>query len=140
MDIEFRKESDTDTPRVVARIVQQDKLPHDLPLAIAEGAKATRFSGKPGQVFDGFAENDGQLVRLALAGAGKKNVESRHAALEKAGAALAAKYLTSGESAIAIDAGASDLNAEETAAVLMGASDRGVHRYRPVDEPGGVGC
>ena len=121
MDIEFRKEPDTDTPRVIARIVEQDKLPHGLPMAIAEGAKATRFSGKPGQVFDGFAENEGQLVRLALAGAGKVNVESRHAALEKAGAALTAKYLTSGESAIAIDAGASDLNAEETAAVLLGA-------------------
>ncbi len=121
MDIEFRDSLDAKSPRVVARIVEQDKLPADLPMAISEGAAATRFFGKPGQVFDGFAEEDGKLVRLALAGAGKKSAEGRHAALERAGAALAAKYLTSGETAIAIDAETSGLDAEETAAVLMGA-------------------
>ena len=121
MDIEFRPSQETDTPRIVARIVEQDKLPADLPMPVAEGAKATRFTGKPGQVFDGFAEDGGKLVRLALAGAGKKKAENRHASLEKAGAALAAKYLTSGETEIALDAKASGLDAEETAAVLMGA-------------------
>ncbi len=121
MDIEFRDSLTTKSPRVVARIVEQDKLPADLPLAVSQGAAATRFTGKPGQVFDGFAEEDGKLVRLALAGSGKKGAEGRHAALERAGAALAAKYLTSGESAIALDAAASGLDAEETAAVLMGA-------------------
>jgi len=121
MDIEFTDTLETASPRVVARIVEQDKLPADLPMAVSEGAKATRFTGKPGQVYDGFAEVDGKLVRLALAGSGKKKAEGRHAALERAGAALAAKYLTSGESEIAVDAGASGLDAEETAAVLMGA-------------------
>lgn len=121
MDIEFRNSLDADSPRIVARVVEQDKLPGDLPLPIAEGAKATRFTGKPGQVFDGFAESGGKTVRLALAGAGKPKIEGSHAALERAGAALAAKYLTSGESEIALDAAASGLNAEETAAVLMGA-------------------
>ncbi len=121
MDIEFRDSPETGSPRIVARIVEQDKLPGDLPLTIAEGAKATRFTGKAGQVFDGFADENGKLVRLALAGSGKKDTESRHAALEKAGAALAAKYLTSGESEIALDAASSGLDASETAAVLMGA-------------------
>lgn len=121
MDIEFRDSHETETPRIVARVIEQDKLPDDLPLPVKEGAKATRFAGKPGQVFDGFAETDGKLVRLALAGAGKTGVETRHASLERAGAALAAKYLTSGESEIALDAAASGLDAEETAAVLMGA-------------------
>ncbi|WP_338240745.1 leucyl aminopeptidase [Aurantiacibacter hainanensis] len=121
MDIEFRNQPGSDSPRIVARIINQDSLPDDLPRTIREGADATRFTGKPGQVFDGFAEHDGKLVRLALAGAGKKDKEGRHAALEKAGAALTAKFLTSGEKSLAIDAAASGLDAEETAAVLMGA-------------------
>ena len=121
MDIEFRDSLDTATPRIVARIINQDSLPDDLPRAIREGAEATRFKGKPGQVFDGFAEVDGKLVRLALAGAGKIDKEGRHAALERAGAALTAKFLTSGEKSMALDADSSGLDAEETAAVLLGA-------------------
>lgn len=121
MEIEFRNSLGTDSPRIVARVVDQDSLPGDLPAAIGEGAKASRFTGKAGQVFDGFADIDGKVVRLALAGAGKKDKEGRHAALERAGAALTAKYLTSGETEMALDAGASGLDANETAAVLMGA-------------------
>jgi leucyl aminopeptidase len=103
--------------RLVARIVEQDKLPGDLERALAEGAKAARFTGKAGQVFEGFVERDGAVVRLALAGAGP-NGDGRTAALERAGAALAAKYLTSGEKKIALDA--SGLDAEAVAAVLTG--------------------
>ncbi len=121
MQIEFRNSPDADMPRIVARIVNHENMPADLPRAVKEGAEATRFKGKPGQVFDGFAEMDGKLVRMALAGGGKTDKEGRHAALERAGAALTAKYLTSGETAMAIDAGASGLDAEETAAVLTGA-------------------
>ena len=121
MEIEFRDSLDAQAPRIVARIVDQDQIPSDLPAAIREGAQASRFKGKPGQVFEGFAEVDGKVVRLAIAGAGKPGKESRHAALERAGAALTAKFLTSGESALAIDAGASGLDAQATAAVVLGA-------------------
>ena len=104
----------------VARIVDQDSLPYDLPAALAEGSKAARFSGKPGQVFEGFAEIDGQVARLALAGAGKADAKARTANLERAGAALTAKYLASGAKEMTLDLGGSDLSATDAAAVLMG--------------------
>ena len=117
MKVSFNKAADPAGARLVALIVEQDKLPGDLDRAVAEGAKAARFTGKTGQVFEHFVERDGEVVRLALAGAGP-NGDGRAAALEKAGAALAAKYLTSGEERITLDAGG--LDAEAVAAVLTG--------------------
>ncbi|KLE35105.1 leucyl aminopeptidase [Aurantiacibacter luteus] len=108
---------DASTPRLLARVVEQDKLPAGLPRAVSEGAAASRFSGKAGQVFDGFQEVDGTVQRLALAGAGKGD-EARLPALEKAGGALTAKYLVSGEKELALDT--AGLSAEEVAAVLLG--------------------
>ncbi|GGD47727.1 leucyl aminopeptidase [Erythrobacter arachoides] len=113
----FRTSSDSETPRLVARVVEQDKLPADLPRAVSEGAAASRFTGKAGQVFDGFHDADGKVQRLALAGAGK-NDDARMASLEKAGGALTAKYLVSGETELGFDA--TGLSAEEVAAVLLG--------------------
>lgn len=120
MNILFHDSFDATPSRLVARIVAQDNIPNDLPVAIVEGAKAARFSGKAGQVFEGFYEEDGRLMRLALAGAGAKDADARSANLEAAGAALTAKYLTSGEETLAIDAAASNLDADEIAAVLTG--------------------
>ncbi|MBH5323137.1 leucyl aminopeptidase [Aurantiacibacter sediminis] len=120
MKIHFSDSLTADSPRLVARIVDQDKLPQDLPDNFVEAAEASRFTGKTGQTFEGFYKNDGKLVRLALAGGGKADDDQRNAALEKAGAALAAKYSTSGETAIALDAGSSDLTAEEIVAVMTG--------------------
>ena len=117
MQVSFNKAADPAGARLVARIVEQDKLPADLDRAAAQGAKAARFAGKAGQVFEHFVERGGEVVRLALAGAGP-NGDGRQAALERAGAALAAKYLTSGEEAIALDA--SGLDAEAVASVLTG--------------------
>ncbi|APE26839.1 leucyl aminopeptidase [Aurantiacibacter gangjinensis] len=121
MDITFTPALQADTARIVARIVAQDDMPSDLPRAMIEGAEASRFKGKAGQVFDGFQEVDGNVVRMALVGAGKPDDRERMAKLEKAGGALTAKYLTSGEEAVALDVASSDLSAEETAAVLSGA-------------------
>jgi len=117
MQISFNTAADAAGARLLARIVEQGNLPADLERALAEGAKAARFTGKAGQVFEGFVERDGEVVRLALAGAGP-NGDGRPAALERAGAALAAKYLTSGETAIALDA--SGLDADAVASVLLG--------------------
>lgn len=117
MQVNFTQAADPAGARLVARIVEQDKLPADLERALAEGAKAARFTGKTAQVFEGFIERDGQVVRVALAGAGK-NGEGRQAALERAGAALAAKYLASGETTLTLDA--SGLDAVELASVLTG--------------------
>ncbi len=117
MQITFANSIPAGTP-IVARPVDQDTLPGDLERPIAEGARAARFKGRAGQVFDGFAERDGNIVRVALAGAGEKGDEARLANLEKAGAGLAAKYATSGSDTLAIEL--DGLSAEEAAAVLMG--------------------
>jgi len=123
MQITFRPSAgaaDSSTPRLLARIVDQDGLPADLSRTDAEGAAAARFTGKTGQVFESFGERDGRVVRLVLAGAGKADADDRAAALERAGAALSARYLTSGETALGLDLTGSQLDASEVAAVLLG--------------------
>ena len=117
MQIEFASAIPAGTA-ILARPVAQDSLPEGLERALAEGARAARFKGKPGQVFDGFAERDGAVVRVALAGFGDPADEAKLANLEKAGAALAAKYSCAGTESIAVDL--AGLGAEEAAAVLMG--------------------
>ncbi len=108
------------SPRLVARVVEADLLPADLPVAVLQGAEASRFTGKVGQVFESFVESGGVVVRLALAGAGKVDATNRVANFEKAGAALAARYLTSGETSLALDLSGSKLTARDVAAVLLG--------------------
>ena len=108
------------SPRLVARIANAGELPGDLPASLAETAKAARFKGKPGQVVEGFGEVDGTMRRIAIAGAGKPDDAARLANLEKAGAALTAKFLTSGETEIGVDFADSGLNARDAAAVLTG--------------------
>ena len=123
MQITFRPSAgaaDSSTPRLLARIVDQDGLPADLSRTDAEGAAAARFTGKTGQVFESFGERDGRVVRLVLAGAGKADADDRTAALERVGAALSARYLTSGETALALDLTGSQLGVGEVAAVLLG--------------------
>jgi leucyl aminopeptidase len=117
MNVEFAAAIPAGTP-IVARVVDLDVLPQGLEPTLAAGAKAARFKGRPGQVFDGFAERGGEIVRVVLTGAGEKGEEGRAANLEKAGAALAAKYLRSGAESIALEA--DGLSAEEVACVVMG--------------------
>jgi leucyl aminopeptidase len=107
---------------LVARVVDQDALPSDLDPVVAGGAKAARFTGKAAQVFETFAaREDGGVVRKALVGAGKADAKDRTASLERAGAALVAKYLTSGETKLVLDLTGSGFDAEAVAAVLLGA-------------------
>lgn len=117
MNVEFASAIPANT-QIVARIVAQDVLPEGLEPTLAHGARAARFSGKAGQVFDGFAERGGDVVRVALAGAGEPGDEARNANLEKAGAALAAKYASSGAETIVVEA--DGLSTDEIAAVLTG--------------------
>jgi len=120
MQIIFHETPQADGPRLTARIAVQDQLPADLPLALREGAKAARFTGKPGQVFEGFHEQAGKVSRIALVGAGKREDAGWIANLEKAGAALTAKYLTSGEEAVALDFQAGEFSPSEIVAILIG--------------------
>jgi leucyl aminopeptidase len=124
MKITFRPNvpsADSSIPRLLVRIVDQDNLPAGLSRTDTEGASAARFSGKTGQVFESFAERDGRVVRQVLVGAGKADAEDRTAALEKAGAALSARYLTSGEKTLAIDVSGGSLSPAEVASALLGA-------------------
>ena len=101
--------------RLRARLVAADALPADLAPALAEGAKASRFAGKEGQLFEGFVAEGAGVLRVALVGLGK---DADRAAYEQAGGALAAKYATSGETVLSLDA--SGLAGEDVAAVLLG--------------------
>ena len=66
MKVEFVDAAAAGSARLIARIVDQDSLPVDLEPVVAAGAKASRFSGKAGQVFETFVERNGAVVRLAL--------------------------------------------------------------------------
>jgi len=125
MKITFRDAKPASLPRLIAMLVDQDSLPADLEPAVLEGAAAARFSGKAGQLFETFVTRDGKLVRLALAGAGKPKDAGRSAALEKAGAAITARYLTSGEKSLALELAHAELSASDAAAVLTGLRLRG---------------
>ncbi|PKB24858.1 leucyl aminopeptidase [Novosphingobium kunmingense] len=138
MQIEFIPALFAATAGPVARIVDLDALPADLDPALAEGARAGRFTGKAGQVYEGFASVDGGVAHVVLAGAGDPKGKDRIASLEKAGAALTAKYLTSGVKALALDFTGAALTPAEAAAVLLGARLRAwrhdAYRTRLTDE------
>ncbi len=119
MHIQFSQSRPQDA-RLVAQVTDKGKVPAGLEKPLVEGMEAARFKGAAGQVFEGFAERDGQVLRLAVAGLGDKNDEARLANCEKAGAALAAKYQASGETDLVLDLSAGGLSAEEAAYVLLG--------------------
>lgn len=121
MQIQFSDSIPADT-RLRAHIVSEGALGNGLDDKLVEAAKAARFKGSAGQSFEGYSEENGALVRIALAGAGKANAAAdvRTAGLEKAGAALGAKYTTSGETSIAVDFAGSGLDAAQATAVLLG--------------------
>lgn len=121
MKIEFLPAPLSATASPLARIVDQDALAPDLEAVLVEGARASRFSGKAGQLFEGFTTREGAVVRVALAGAGEPGAKDRTSALERAGAALAAKFVASGETALTIDFAGAKLNGSDAAAVLLGA-------------------
>ena len=124
--------------QVTARLVGQDALPGDLDPLLAASAKAGRFTGKVGQVCEGVVAENGGTARLALVGIGEANSADRIGNLERAGAALIARYLRSGETAIALDLSGAGLDAADAAAVLLGARLRGwsydTYRTRLADD------
>jgi leucyl aminopeptidase len=104
--------------RLIAHVADKGKLPETLERVLAEGARAARFEARAGQVFDGFVERGGAVVRVAVAGAGEPASERRTLHLERAGAALAARFQSSGDEAIALDA--AGLSNADLASVLLG--------------------
>ena len=49
---------------LIARLVGPDALPAGLDPVLAQAAKAARFTGKSGQLFDGFVAQGGNVVRF----------------------------------------------------------------------------
>jgi len=103
-------------------------------------AKQSRFRGRAGDVFESFVQgsSDDTAQRIILLGVGGKD-RSVHD-LEKAGAALTAKYLASGVKHIHIDATDSSLQLNDSAlvSILTGAYLRGwqldhYHTTKPAD-------
>ncbi|EQB12048.1 leucyl aminopeptidase [Novosphingobium lindaniclasticum] len=121
MNIQFLDAAAAASARLVARFVNQDSIPADIEPVLVEGAKVSRFTGKAGQIFEGFVERDGKTVRVALAGIGAADAADRKSAIERAGAAVVGKYLTSGETAVTLDLTGAGLSADEAAAALLGA-------------------
>jgi leucyl aminopeptidase len=115
--IDARQES---APRLTARLAGGDALPADLEEVLAQGAKAARFTGKGAQLHEGFVMRGGKLARVALVGVGEANGFGRIGSIERAGGALAARYLASGETALTVDFAGSGLSAIESAAFLLG--------------------
>ena len=111
-------------PRAHAVIVNQGDMPGGLDPVLTEGAEASRFKGTAGQMFEGFASIDGDVKRIALAGAGKADADKRRHNLERAGGAVIAKYLRSGETELVLDLSQAGLSAEDAGAVLLGAKLR----------------
>ncbi len=107
--------------KVIARLVNQDSLPQGLDPIVAEGAKASRFSGKAGQLHDAFATIDGSVVRVVLLGIGEAGDASRSANVEKAGAALTTRLLTSGVTSVSVDLGGSGVSASDAASFALAA-------------------
>jgi leucyl aminopeptidase len=124
MQIHFTAAAPSDV-RLHARVVNQGQALGQLDAVLVEGAAAAKFAGRTAQVFEGFASVDGSVKRIALVGAGETGAADRRANCEKAGAALTAKYLVSGESALVLDLSHAALSADEAAAVLLGLRLRG---------------
>ena len=125
MQVEFLSGPIVPTTSPIAYIIDQEAIPASLEPVVAAGAKASRFAGKTGQLHEAFVSRDGAVVRLALAGAGEPGSKDRSAALERAGAAITAKFLASGETAVTIDLTGTRLSAGDAASVLLGARLRG---------------
>ena len=117
MQIEF-SQSRPEAVRILAQTTTKGQLPDGLEHAMEEGAKAARFKGSAGQLFDGFVEREGAVQRLVMVGTGDADAEGRAANCEKAGAAISGKYQSAGEETIALDA--TGLAAEDVAHVLLG--------------------
>ncbi len=119
MNITFAPNMPADSG-IVAHVVDRDSMPGELEAVLAEGAKAARFKGGAGQLFEGFVERSAKVVRVALAGVGEAGAADRSINFEKAGAAIAAKYLTSGATDVVVDLTGAGVTAAETAALLLG--------------------
>lgn len=125
MNIVF--DASADSYAVIAYPVAKDELAGlSLPLesgaVVVEGAKAARFEGGAGEVFDIFVAQGSRTLRVALVGTGGQSRTD----LERAGGQLVAKYQRSGVESLGVDLGLGALahNREGASQFLFGAQLR----------------
>ena len=139
MDITFSETppaGNFDRSSAYVHVLTGETLPGELDQTVRDAAKAAGYEPKAGKLFEAYVPRDGRTVRVVLAGAYAK--ERSVATLESAGAALAARYQSSGIKTLVIDAGATDLDAQHLASLLTGLVLRGwrydLYRTRLKDE------
>ena len=88
----------------------------------SRAAEAQRFEREAGAVVEAFVEDGGVVRRLLLVGLGGKRDDE--ALYEKAGGALTARLLTSGETRLVVDLSGTEIRAEEAARLAFGAAAR----------------
>ena len=87
----------------------------------SRAADAQRFERETGAIAESFFDDGGIVRRLLLVGLGGERDEASY---EKAGGALTARLLTSGETKLVVDLGGSEIRAEEAARLAFGAAAR----------------
>jgi leucyl aminopeptidase len=120
MQIQFLDAGVSPQAAILVVPVNQDALPAGSEATVLEAARRAKFTGKPGQLLESYVERDGRVVRLVLAGLGSVDDKDRVVSAEKAGAGIVARFLTSGETTLAIDLSNSGLSVEQAAALLLG--------------------
>jgi len=89
---------------------------------VARAADAQRFEREAAAIAETFIEEDDQVRRLLLVGLGAQRDDE--ALYEKAGGALTARLLTSGETRLVVDFSGTDIRADEAARLAFGAAAR----------------
>jgi leucyl aminopeptidase len=99
LTIKFRADRPTDAHPLALPIAKDQSVESNLPADMADIARAAaaKFTGEAGAIVDLHGRVDGVVRRILLVGTGAD------LAAEKAGSALVAKLLTSGETSLAID-------------------------------------
>ncbi|MFL6863266.1 MAG: M17 family peptidase N-terminal domain-containing protein, partial [Allosphingosinicella sp.] len=105
-------------------------LPEPARTIAARAAEAQRFERELGGIAEAFVPEGDQVRRVLLVGLGARKDEP--ALWEKAGGALVARLLTSGETKLVVDLTGTGADAADAARLAMAASARGwrYDRYR----------
>jgi leucyl aminopeptidase len=98
-------------------------LPEEARTLVARAAEAQRFERELGMVAEAFVAEGDQARRILLVGLGAKKDEPQP--WEKAGGALTAKLITSGETRLVVDLNGTGADAEAAARLAFAASARG---------------
>ncbi|MFZ2997515.1 leucyl aminopeptidase [Sphingobium sp.] len=129
MDIQFspaRPETDT----LVFAVPKNgfDALPVNASATLVAGAAAARFTGDVGASFESFVDEGGRTVRVLLIGTGAASASD----LERAGATLTARLLTSGATHASVEFVGGGVSGDLAAHLGMGALLRGwrIDTYR----------